>query len=135
VFIIYEEQSSLPGSGEPTPSTLPIFLLKSPFYTLLNTDLSSETSKSNKKNPNNRNLFIRSFLFFWKSVISFRPFFYFLFLLLFWFGFCDVISRSVVILVWRSVVISRSGLCDVVVSVAEVVGWCLCVWLVVFVML
>jgi hypothetical protein len=26
-------------------------------------------------------------------------------------------------------------LCDVVVSVAEVVGWCLCVWLVVFVML
>jgi hypothetical protein len=58
-----------------------------------------------------------------------------LFLLLFWFGFCDVISRSVVILVWRSVVISRSGLCDVVVSVAEVVGWCLCVWLVVFVML
>jgi hypothetical protein len=108
-------------------------LLKSPFYTLLNTDLSSETSKSNKKNPNSRNLFFHSFLFFWKSVISFRPFFYFLFLLLFWFGFCDVISRSVVILVWRSVVISRSGLCDVVVSVTEVVGWCLCVWLVVFV--
>jgi hypothetical protein len=92
--------------------------------------------KIKQKNPNNRNLFFRSFLFFWKSVISFRPFFYFLFLLLFWFGFCDVvISKSVVILVWRSVVISRSGLCDVVVSVAEVVGWCLCVWLVVFVML
>ncbi|WJX81318.1 hypothetical protein P8452_64216 [Trifolium repens] len=48
---------------------------------------------------------------------------------------CPPNPLSVVILVWRSVVISRSGLCDVVVSVAEVVGWCLCVWLVVFVML
>jgi hypothetical protein len=38
------------------------FLLKSPFNTLLNMNLSSETSKSNKKNPNNRNFFFRYFL-------------------------------------------------------------------------